>query len=106
MPLCLGTEYTRCGIRILVEDACPLDQVILRPCRGCFCWMRLLLCGKEAAFAGLGPGLYQLTLVRPGLRAELAVMLPPGGNVAVRWNGCRGVWNWERDWFHYFFNRF
>ena len=104
-PLCLEAGYDRCGIRVLVEDAGPLDCVILRPCRGCFCWMRLLLCTKETVFAGLAPGLYRLTLVRPGMRAELAVRLSPGGNVAVRWNGLRGLWSWERDWFHCFFNR-
>lgn len=105
MPLCLGTGYDRCSIRILVEDACPLDCVMLRPCSGGSCLTRLLLCCGEALFAGLAPDLYRLILVRPGIRTELAVMLPPGGNVTVYWNGCRGVWSWERDWFHYFFNR-
>ena len=84
MPLCLGTGYDRCGIRILVEDACPLDRVILRPCRGCFCWMRLLLCTKETAFAGLAPGLYRLLkaversarLVQEDLHRESGYMLP------------------------------
>ena len=72
-PLCLEAGYDRCGIRVLVEDAGPLDCAILRPCRGCFCRTRMLLCCKETIFAGLAPGGYQLTLVRPGMRAELAV---------------------------------
>ena len=104
-PLCLEAGYDRCGIRVLVEDAGPLDCVILRPCRGCFCRTRMLLCCKETIFAGLAPGGYQLTLVRPGMRAELAVKLSPGGNVTVRWNGCRRRWSWKRDWFHCVFNR-
>lgn len=100
MPLCLEGGYRLCGIRLVLEDACPGEPVTLRPLGGCSCWSRFLLCREEVLFGFLPPGDYVLTLCRRGL--TLLVRLPPGGNAEIL---CRrDICRWRRDGWHYFFN--
>ncbi len=104
--MCLRSQYRRCGIRVIVEDAQVMDRVCLRPCGGCSCWSRLLLCSGESFFAGLFPDSYLLKLQRRGCRPMEGVLcLPPGGNVEVYCEMGRGAWSWKRDVFHGGFNR-
>lgn len=104
--MCLVSAYRRCGMRVVVEDARPLDCVTLCPWGGADSWSHLFACGDEAVFAGLFPGCYLLTLERRGFRpVRLAVGLPPGANVTIR--GCWSTrnWRWRPERFHCAFNR-
>ena len=46
--MCLVSAYRRCGIRVVVEDARPLDCVTLCPWGGADSWSHLFACGDEA----------------------------------------------------------
>lgn len=81
-----------------------MDEIILQPQNGCCQQVRTLICQGTAPFGFLPPGAYRLTLRRGGHRFTLAVHLPPGGNVAIRCCLAAGLFYWERDAFHYFFN--
>ena len=104
VPVCLHPSFPRCGIRIIVEDVCPLDQIWLHPKLGCSCWCRTLLCSHAVTFGFLFPGSYVLTLIRRKQALRLSVELPPGGNVTVRCTLRTGQYRWQQDLFHYFFN--
>ena len=81
-------------MRVLVEDARPLDCVTLCTWDGADSWTHLLACGGEVLYGGLFPGGYLLTLERRGCRpVRMAVVLPPGANVVIR--GSRREWNWR-----------
>lgn len=87
-----------------MEDFCPGDWAVLRPCGGYACWSRELLCQGELLFGFLSPGDYTLA-VRRGLgNMKLLVRLPPGGNVEIHCCPGLGHCRWRRDGWHYFFN--
>lgn len=96
--------FQLCGIRVVVEDACLMDRVCLRPGAGCSCWQRTLLCGGEVSFGFLPPGAYALTLCRNSRSLRLWLELPPGGNVVLRCALGEGRCRWRQDLFRYFFN--
>ena len=102
--MCLEAHYRLCGIRLILEDFCPRDQAVLRPCGDCNCWTRELLCQGEVLFGSLPPGDYALSLHRAHGQMELLVKLPPGGNVEIRCRLDRGSCIWRRDEWHYPFN--
>ena len=104
-PLCLRPGWTRCALRVLLEDWQPADRVFLRPCGGCGCSVRTLLATGEALFVSLAPGSYLLILERGRCRTCLAAELPPGVNLTVGWCLARNQ-GWKRqDRFHAWFNR-
>ncbi|WP_417044021.1 hypothetical protein [Dysosmobacter sp.] len=87
-----------------MEDFCPGDWAVLRPCGGYACWSRELLCQGELLFGFLFPGDYTLTVRRGAGNMKLLVRLPPGGNVEIHCCPGRGHCRWRRDGWHYFFN--
>lgn len=102
--MCLRPGYTRCCVRLIWGDVCPLDQAVLRPLPGCSCWNRLML-SPQALFTSLRPGAYLLTLRRQHRCMHLLLRLPPGGSVTLRCRFRDRQCRWRRDPFHSVFNR-
>ena len=103
--MCLDGGCRLCSIRLTLVDFRPGDSAVLRPCRGCGCLSRTFLCQGEALFGFLSPGDYALTLYRGQRHLTLLVRLSPGSNAEFLCRLNTGCCRWQRDGWHYFFNR-
>lgn len=81
-----------------------MDQVTLCSLERGTSTIRTLTGGQKIVFGFLLPGPYGLTLTRGSRAMSVVISLPPGGNLFLRCRIQQGCCNWQRDWFHYFFN--
>ena len=104
MPLCFIPGHELCSVRVLMDTCGRCVCARLRSCGGRSDQLRDISLRGETIFAFLSPGNYALDISRGGDRVTLLLILPPGGNISIRW-GEDGKLTWDRDMLVYFWNR-